>query len=100
MEHTLWYSNQTWQWKIDHLLVIFEKETPLLDDFPLPCLIRRMIPRAHVVPRYKVPPLPCQSNLQRLVTGGGGEAAHAFQVPFLEQHLQLRLDRGENNCQM
>ena len=31
--------NQTWQWKMDHLQVMFLLKLPFIEDFPLPCLI-------------------------------------------------------------
>ena len=32
--------NQTWQWKMDNLSVIFLLKSSFVGDFPLPCLMR------------------------------------------------------------
>ena len=32
--------DQTWQWKMDHLQVMFPRQAPFIRDFPLPCLMR------------------------------------------------------------
>ena len=46
--------NQTWQWKMDHLLVILLLKPPFIEDFPLPCLITRGYLRLLVWP-YGLP---------------------------------------------